>query len=220
MTQTIPADLPSLLRYIKRSLHGMMNGVASASMRQKGLQYKVNFGVELPRLQAWAAELPHTYELAAALWKEDIRECRLLAAMLMPVERFDTELAQVWVEQMRFAEEAECTAMHLLCRVPGISQKAFEWIASAEAIPQVCGYMVLARLFMQGAAPSERDGAEFLDQAAAALTPAADALVARAAGKAVMKYMQISTACEAAAEQMLQALPASPAPAAPQPEAL
>ena len=106
MTQTIPADLPSLLRYIKRSLHGMMNGVASASMRQKGLQYKVNFGVELPRLQAWAAELPHTYELAAALWKEDIRECRLLAAMLMPVERFDTELAQVWVEQMRFAEEA------------------------------------------------------------------------------------------------------------------
>lgn len=96
MTQTIPADLPSLLRYIKRSLHGMMNGVASASMRQKGLQYKVNFGVELPRLQAWAAELPHTYELAAALWKEDIRECRLLAAMLMPVERFDTELAQVW----------------------------------------------------------------------------------------------------------------------------
>ena len=140
--------------------------------------------------------------------------------MLMPVERFDTELAQVWVEQMRFAEEAECTAMHLLCRVPGISQKAFEWIASAEAIPQVCGYMVLARLFMQGAAPCERDGAEFLDQAAAALAPAADALVARAAGKAVMKYMQISTACEAAAEQMLQALPASPAPAAPQPEAL
>lgn len=220
MTQTIPADLPSLLRYIKRSLHGMMNGVASASMRQKGLQYKVNFGVELPRLQAWAAELPHTYELAAALWKEDIRECRLLAAMLMPVERFDTELAQVWVEQMRFAEEAECTAMHLLCRVPGISQKAFEWIASAEAIPQVCGYMVLARLFMQGAVPSERDGAEFLDQAAAALAPAADAMVARAAGKAVMKYMQISTACEAAAEQMLQALPASPALAAPQPEAL
>ena len=220
MTQTIPADLPSLLRYIKRSLHGMMNGVASASMRQKGLQYKVNFGVELPRLQAWAAELPHTYELAAALWKEDIRECRLLAAMLMPVERFDTELAQVWVEQMHFAEEAECTAMHLLCRVPGISQKAFEWIASAEAIPQVCGYMVLARLFMQGAAPSERDGAEFLDQAAAALAPAADALVARAAGKAVMKYMQLSTACEAAAEQMLQALPASPVPAAPQPEAL
>ena len=220
MTQTIPADLPSLLRYIKRNLHGMMNGVASASMRQKGLQYKVNFGVELPRLQAWAAELPHTYELAAALWKEDIRECRLLAAMLMPVERFDTELAQVWVEQMRFAEEAECTAMHLLCRVPGISQKAFEWIASAEAIPQVCGYMVLARLFMQGAAPSERDGAEFLDQAAAALAPAADALVARVAGKAVMKYMQISTACEAAAEQMLQALPASPASAAPQPEAI
>ena len=55
------------LRNIKRSLRGVMNGPVSASMREKGLTYKVNFGVELPRLQQMAAGLPHTYELAAAL---------------------------------------------------------------------------------------------------------------------------------------------------------
>ena len=90
------------LRNIKRSLRGVMNGPVSASMREKGLTYKVNFGVELPRLQQMAAGLPHTYELAAALWKEDIRECRLLAGMLMPVEAFGDDLAEVWVEQMHF----------------------------------------------------------------------------------------------------------------------
>ena len=70
-------------------------------MREKGLTYKVNFGVELPRLQQMAQEMPHTYELAARLWKEDIRECRLLAGMLMPAADFQADMAEVWVEQMR-----------------------------------------------------------------------------------------------------------------------
>ena len=63
-----------------------MNGPVSQSMREKGLAYKVNFGVELPRLREMAEEWPHNYELAAALWKENIRECRLLAGMLMQVD--------------------------------------------------------------------------------------------------------------------------------------
>ena len=79
-----------------------MNGPVSQSMREKGLAYKVNFGVELPRLREMAEEWPHNYELAAALWKENIRECRLLAGMLMPTEDFPADLAELWVEQMNF----------------------------------------------------------------------------------------------------------------------
>ena len=60
-------DLAEQVRHIKRSLRGVMNGPVSASMREKGLTYKVNFGVELPRLQQMAQEMPHTYELAARL---------------------------------------------------------------------------------------------------------------------------------------------------------
>ena len=85
-----PNDLPTQVRFVKRSLHGMMNGPVSASMREKGLTYKVNFGVELPRLREFATSLPHTYELASALWKEDIRECRILAGLLMPAEKFES----------------------------------------------------------------------------------------------------------------------------------
>ena len=111
MTQD--TELAEQLRHIKRSLRGVMNGPVSASMRDKGLAYKVIFGVELPRLQQMAADLPHTYELAAALWKENIRECRLLAGMLMPTERMDADLATLWVEQMQYVEEAESTVLHL-----------------------------------------------------------------------------------------------------------
>ena len=45
-----PEELADQLRFIKQSLRGMMNGVLSQSMREKGLTYKVNFGVEMPRL--------------------------------------------------------------------------------------------------------------------------------------------------------------------------
>ena len=193
------------LRNIKRSLRGVMNGPVSASMREKGLTYKVNFGVELPRLQQMAAGLPHTYELAAALWKEDIRECRLLAGMLMPVEAFGDDLAEVWVEQMHFVEEAECTVMHLFARAPWASDKAFQWIASPHAMHELCGYLLLARLFMQGREPSLRDLDEFLDQAATALR--SDNLpVARAAYKALLKLADLGPMQEAAADKVLAAL--------------
>ena len=186
------------LRNIKRSLRGVMNGPVSASMREKGLTYKVNFGVELPRLQAWAA-------LALALWKEDIRECRLLAGMLMPVEAFGDDLAEVWVEQMHFVEEAECTVMHLFARAPWASDKAFQWIASPHAMHELCGYLLLARLFMQGREPGLRDLDEFLDQAATALR--SDNLpVARAAYKALLKLADLGPVQEAAADKVLSAL--------------
>ncbi len=175
---------------IKQSLRGMMNGIVSQSMRSKGLNYKVIFGVELPRLQEFSKELPHTHELAAALWKEDIRECRLLAAMIQPVESFSPELADLWVEQMRFPEEAECTVMSLFSRLPYASERAFRWIAREEALFQLCGYLLLGRLFMNGAKPTERDAEELLDQIQSALHSDVR-YVAQAARKTLLKYEEL-----------------------------
>ena len=157
------------LRNIKRSLRGVMNGPVSASMREKGLTYKVNFGVEMPRLCEFAAELPHTSALAAALWKEDIRECRLLAGLLQPIEAFPADLAEGWVEQMRFPEEAAFTMLHLFSRLPYASTVAFEWVAREEEMFQLCGWLLLGRLMAQGMQPAPRDRQELLDQAQAAV---------------------------------------------------
>ena len=164
-----PEELADQLRFIKQSLRGMMNGVLSQSMREKGLTYKVNFGVEIPRLCEFAAELPHTSALAAALWKEDIRGCRLLAGLLQPIEAFPADLAEVWVEQMRFPEEAAFTVLHLFSRLPYASTVAFEWVAREEEMFQLCGWLLLGRLMAQGMQPAPRDRQELLDQAQAAV---------------------------------------------------
>ena len=164
-----PTELADQLRYIKQSLRGMMNGVVSQSMREKGLTYKVNFGVEVPRLCEFAAELPRTSALAGALWKENIRECRLLAGILQPAEAFSADLAEVWVEQMRFPEEAAFTVLHLFSRLPYASTIAFEWVAREEEMFQLCGWLLLGRLMAQGMQPAPRDRQELLDQAQTAV---------------------------------------------------
>lgn len=202
---TSPADdIAAQVRDVKRRLRGVMNGPVSQSMRTKGLAYRVNFGVELPRLREMAEELPHTRQLAGALWKEDIRECRLLAAMLQPSGDFLPEVADIWVEQMRFPEEAECTVMHLFARLPYASAKMFEWVARDEAMFRLCGWLLAARLFTQGMQPSERDEAELLDQLNTDLHDP-EATVRNAAYKALLRYMQLGERQEKQGEDILQA---------------
>ena len=137
--------LEDQIREIKKMLRATMNGVLSGSMRQQGLNYRVNFGVDQPRLIELAGEMPHTAALAARLWKEDIRELRLLAPMLMPPDGMDEELALLWIEQLRFAEEAQVLVMHLLCHLPSASGIAFRLVAVGSP-----GVMALARSALHG----------------------------------------------------------------------
>ena len=198
----IPQDLAGQLRYVKTGLRGVMNGTVSQSMREKGLTYKVNFGVELHRLAEMAEELPHTAELAGALWKENIRECRILAGLLYPVADFFEDLADLWVEQIHFMEEAECCVMNLFQHLPYASQKAFEWIAREEEMFQVCGWLLMGRLFMKGMTPSDRDSEELLDQLRVALH-SSSRNVQLSAHKTLMKYMDLGEAEEQRGEKIL-----------------
>ena len=56
------------LKAIKQSFRSMMNGPVSQSMREKGSDYKINWGVALPLLQNMATEYGHDYDLAINLW--------------------------------------------------------------------------------------------------------------------------------------------------------
>lgn len=188
-------------RHVKKCLRGMMNGTASASMREKGLAYKVNFGVELPRLQALADELPHTHALAEALWMEDIRECRLLAGMLMPDDMTADE-AQLWADALRYREEADCTVMHLFCRLACASECAFRWVADERPLIRHTGYQLFARLFMRGLRPTVRDAEELLDHIASDLA-GADRLLARTAYNTLLRFADLGPEEERLAAPLL-----------------
>jgi hypothetical protein len=157
------------VKEIKRSFRLMMNGVASQSMRQKGAEYQVNWGIGLVELRNMAAEYGKNYDLAIALWKENIRECKILATMIMPVEEMLTEVADIWMEQTPTQEIAEIAAFQLYQYLADAPVLAFKWLASGKTLYEICGFQVLARLFMQGLEPDERGINELMDQTLAAL---------------------------------------------------
>lgn len=180
-------DVHETIRDIKGQFRLFMNGIASQSMREKGLDYKLNFGIELPRLREIAARYEPNHELAQALWKENIRECKILAGMLQPVESFYPEIADIWVEEMRYPELADLTCMNLFQHLPYASEKVFEWMADDREYFQLCGFMLMARLLMKGSCLNERAEAEFLDQAVATLQ-SEEVLPQKAAATALRKF--------------------------------
>ena len=157
------------LKQIKQSFRLLMNGEANRSMREKGVNYHLNWGVSLVDLRQMAKEYGKDYELAIELWKENIRECKILATMIMPAERMLPEIVDIWIEQTQEVEIAEQAAFNLYQHLDFAPEIAFRWISSCDAIRQISGYHILSRLFMRGLEPNERGINEFLDQALAAL---------------------------------------------------
>jgi hypothetical protein len=157
------------VKEIKQSFRQMMDGAVAKSMRDKGLDYKLNWGATLLRLREMADELGKDYDLAIALWKEDVRECKILATMVMPADRMLSEVCDIWMEQLTSQEIAEQAAFNLWQHLPYAPEKAFQWIACEKEYYQLCGFHVLTRLFMNGQEPNERGINEFLDQALSAL---------------------------------------------------
>ena len=85
------------LKHIKQSFRLLMNGVTAQSLRDKGLEYYLNWGANLLHLKEMAEPYGKDFNLAIALWKEDIRECKILATLIMPAEKFESDLATHWI---------------------------------------------------------------------------------------------------------------------------
>lgn len=162
-------EIHQKLMKIKRSFRLLMSGPTSQSMTQKGLGYKINWGVPFIELKKMALEYGKDYELAIELWKEDIRECKILATLIMPAEKMLPEITDIWMEQVKSQEMAEMLAFNLLQHVDYAPAIAYEWIATDKTLYEIAGFQLLARLFANGQEANERGINEFLDQAAVAL---------------------------------------------------
>ena len=178
-------EIEAQIKEIKLSFRQMMDGSIAQSMRNKGVDYHLNWGATLPRLREKADGIGKNYDLAIALWKENVRECKILATMIMPPDVVLPEVVDIWMEQTATQEIAEQAAFNLYQYLPYAPEKAYTWIASDKELYQLCGFHILSRLFMNGQEPNERGINEFIDQALAALQ--GESIAVR---KAAMSSMQ------------------------------
>lgn len=182
-----------------------MDGKTAQSMRDKGVVYKLNWGASIPMLYEKAQEIGKDYDLAIELWKENVRECKILATMLMPADQMLPEVVDIWMEQTDSQEIAEQAAFNLYQHLPYAADKAFQWLASDKELYQLCGYHILTRLFMNKQEPNERGINEFIDQALAALQ-GPSLIVRKAAMQSIIRFAELGIVYERMAKSALKSL--------------
>lgn len=190
---------------IKKSFRLLMDGKTAQSMRDKGVVYKLNWGASIPMLYEKAQEIGKDYDLAIELWKENVRECKILATMLMPADQMLPEVVDIWMEQTDSQEIAEQAAFNLYQHLPYAADKAFQWLASDKELYQLCGYHILTRLFMNKQEPNERGINEFIDQALAALQ-GPSLIVRKAAMQSIIRFAELGIVYERMAKSALKSL--------------
>jgi hypothetical protein len=212
----------SKVKEIKQSFRLMMDGAVAQSMRDKGLDYHLNWGATIPRLQAKAEEIRESltnnhepitvnhepltlYDLSIALYKENVRECKILASMLMPPDEILPEVVDIWQEQIPSQEIAEQLAFNLYQHLPYAPEKAYQWIASDKEYDQLCGFHILTRLFMNRQEPNERGINEFLDQALCALQGPFPA-VRKAAMQSLQRFAELGILYERLAKNATKSI--------------
>ena len=164
------------LRDIRKQLRLAMNGVISTSMRQKGMNYKLIFGVPIPEIKHIAASHESDAELARALWKEDVREMKILATLLFPVGSMTQEEALAWMREIPYPEIAEQCCNNLFPTVEQPDQLALKFLADKKSpFGRMCGFLLWAQLFKKNLAVEKSRVEAFLAECTCTMHPDVEA---------------------------------------------
>lgn len=181
-----------------------MNGVVSTLQRRQGLDYKINFGVELPRLKGIANAHAKSRELATALWQENIRECKILAILLMPEEGY-ADVAEKWISETKFTEIADILAMNLLSRLPDTIDRALQWTGRGDGLYRYCGFITISHALRRGATISVSQEAALFGNIIT--MPFGDSVTRKCADNTILYYIDST---QGAAERLKDALKTEP----------
>lgn len=196
-------DINELVKSIKRSFRLRMNGVTSQSIREKCTNYKLNWGISNLELKEMAKDYGKNQQLALQLWNEDIRECKILATLIMPSNEMTPAIAGEWIGQIETQDLAEFTAYNLFQYLKDAQSLSFKWIASESIIPQLIGYQTLSRLFLNGFSPNESDSNQYLILVSKALSVDHVGLK-HAAMNSVVRFSELGQVYQKAANERLQ----------------
>lgn len=133
---------------IRKLLRLRMNGEVSTSMRKRGLDYKINFGLDAISIKEIANRYIPDALLAEALWIESSREGKILATLLYPKNEFSSQKADEWIVGCFTTELAEQLCFNLLQHLDFAAGKSIEWIMSSDDNTKSHGYLLMLRLLL------------------------------------------------------------------------
>jgi hypothetical protein len=165
------------MQKVKRRFFAMRNGDLAQQMAERGAQYRINFGLNLPQISeiardflpggAEAAQLPAGFSMADFARRlranDTTRESMLIAPMLFPVDELTMEEAYIWAATAPTPEVADILCLKLLRNSPLAPSLASRLLASPEASERYCGLRLVLNLLQMGKIPARANAPAELD---------------------------------------------------------
>lgn len=112
-----------MIQSIKKEFFAFRNGIIADALRKAGMPYKTIFGLQIPQLAQIARSYKPSMEIADELWNDkDVRESRLLATYLFPIDNISKEKAIDLMRSTQTPEESDMLSFRLLKRLPYASE--------------------------------------------------------------------------------------------------
>lgn len=126
------------IKEIKQRFFAFRNGIIADTLRPL-TPYKVIFGLQVPQLAEIARSLTPSTELANRLWNDrSVRESRLLATYLFPINEVTPDIALSLCTDIQTNEEADMLSFRLLKHLP-FAQDLLNTLSSS---PSISPYLI------------------------------------------------------------------------------
>lgn len=122
-----------------------MNGAVLDTLRYYGADYGLNYGVAIHSLRETARETGHDDDFARFLYRQQVRELRIIALWIAEPERTAATDFPFWAAGIINSEVAEQAAHALLSQIEDIDTLLAEWCASENALLAYAALLAAAR---------------------------------------------------------------------------
>lgn len=130
----------TMIKQIKHLFMTYRNGIIADTLRNAGMPYEIIFGLQLPQLTAIAHEFEPSMDLSMQLWADrKVRESRLLACYLFPIDEMNESKALELGESVQTKEEADILCFRLLRRLPFAETLSLKLTAHDTPLVSYCG---------------------------------------------------------------------------------
>jgi 3-methyladenine DNA glycosylase AlkD len=115
-------------------------------MARYGMAIERRLGVSIPALRKLAKTLGKNHSLALDLWRTDIAETKILAAMVDEVEKVDERQMEDWVKGFDSWDVCDQVCMNLFEKTPLAWKKILDWSEREEEFVKRAAFALIACL--------------------------------------------------------------------------
>lgn len=141
-------QVETVFQEILKKIKTLQNGSTAASMKSRGLMYKVNYGASIVSLRNLAAGYKPNHLLAFKLWNKQWRETMIMAALLEEPEKVTENQMDFWVKSFPTVEIAEQAVMNLFAKTNFAFEKAYSYCLGKKQTIKITGLLMIGRLAM------------------------------------------------------------------------